>query len=490
LLDGPCAVGKCDPTTGICVGDPTPGTPCDDGDPCTTDDACDAAGTCAGGAKVDCSHLDAVCATGVCGPTGECVSQPKLGSPCSDSDPCTIGDACDTQGACAPGTALDCSLLDTECAMGACDETGVCVAIPDPAKSCDDQDACTLDTCEESCGCTHETIDCSDGIACTLDSCDPASGCENCPSDELCDDGAFCNGAETCNAETGCAVGVVPNCDDGNPCTIDTCSDQAASCLHDGAAGLGTHCEAVGPCGSVGLCNALGFCEPLAAVHEMDVIDFEGLPAGTVLTTVVGDGGNGPIGIAGINPNLPAATPAAIVYDSACTGGCTGGDADLGTPNQAFGGPGAGAGGGPSSAFPNAVAQGKIAIVAENLVDADADGLIDDPDDQADTQVELLFDFTTLDTVSVYELTLIDVDVGEPPSTVELLGPAGEALGTFNAPSTGDNGVTLLGLGPTAGVATMRVKLSCSAAIDDLVFSVETCDGSEGGVETPPACGQ
>lgn len=466
LLDGPCTVGKCDAATGVCASEPTSGTRCDDGDPCTTDDACNASGTCVSGGDVDCSHLDAACTTGTCNLEGECVSQPKPGSSCSDGDPCTVGDACDLKGICAPGTALDCSLVDTECATGTCDETGVCVAIPDPAKSCDDRNACTLD------------------------SCDPASGCSSNPSDELCDDGTFCNGMETCSAETGCVAGVLPNCDDGNPCTVDTCSDEAVSCLHDPAAGVGMPCETVGPCGDGGLCNAIGVCEPLTTVHEMDVIDFEDLPAGSVLTSVTGNGGNGPIGVTGTNPNFPSATPAAIIFNSACTRGCSGGDADLGTPNAAYGGPGSGSGGGPASPFPNTVAQGNVAIVAENLVDANVDGLIDDPDDQADTPVELLFDFSALDTVTVYELTIIDIDIGEVPPLVELLGSVGERVGTFNGPSTGNNGVALIDLGSTAGVAAVRIKLSCSGAVDDLVFSVETCDDADGGGKIPPSsCG-
>jgi hypothetical protein len=105
--------------------------------------------------------------------------------------------------------------------------------------------------------------------------------------------------------------------------------------------------------------------------------------------------------------------------------------------------------------------------------------------------VELLFDFSALGAVTVYELTVIDIEVGDVPPLVELLGPVGELLGTFNGLSTGDNGVALIDLGSTAGVATMRIKLSGSGAVDDLVFSVETCDDAGGSGEPPPSsCGQ
>ncbi|NIS35481.1 MAG: hypothetical protein GWO04_38545, partial [Actinobacteria bacterium] len=46
-----------------------------------------------------------------------------------------------------------------------------------------------------------------------------ASGCT---VDADCDDGVFCNGAETCTAGA-CAPGTAPSCDDGVACTVDTC---------------------------------------------------------------------------------------------------------------------------------------------------------------------------------------------------------------------------------------------------------------------------
>jgi uncharacterized repeat protein (TIGR03806 family) len=48
-------------------------------------------------------------------------------------------------------------------------------------------------------------------------------GGAECTSDAQCSDGNACNGIETC--ETGsCAGGAAPVCNDGNPCTTDTCS--------------------------------------------------------------------------------------------------------------------------------------------------------------------------------------------------------------------------------------------------------------------------
>ena len=48
---------------------------------------------------------------------------------------------------------------------------------------------------------------------------------------ELCDDGAYCNGAETCDPSTlACLPGEPIDCDDGDECTIDRCDGASRSC--------------------------------------------------------------------------------------------------------------------------------------------------------------------------------------------------------------------------------------------------------------------
>ena len=52
------------------------GDPCDDGDLCTVNDTCDN-GTCSGAVK-DCSSLDDQCNLGACDPgTGNCIQNPS-----------------------------------------------------------------------------------------------------------------------------------------------------------------------------------------------------------------------------------------------------------------------------------------------------------------------------------------------------------------------------------------------------------------------------
>ena len=70
--------------------------------------------------------------------------------------------------------------------------------------SCDDDNACTEESCDPVTGCMSEPVDCDDDNACTEDFCDPVTGCQHIP---IC-------------------------CDDNNACTIDTC-DPVTGCRHD-----------------------------------------------------------------------------------------------------------------------------------------------------------------------------------------------------------------------------------------------------------------
>jgi subtilisin-like proprotein convertase family protein len=63
-----------------------------------------------------------------------------------------------------------------------------------------------------------------DGLDCTTDLCDePSKSDIHFPIDALCDDGQFCNGAESCLVGAGCQAGNAALCDDGDPCTANQC---------------------------------------------------------------------------------------------------------------------------------------------------------------------------------------------------------------------------------------------------------------------------
>ncbi len=53
-----------------------------------------------------------------------------------------------------------------------------------------------------------------------------------CATDEECDNGVFCDGAEGC-VEGACVSSPAPDCDDGVACTVDSCDDTRGECVND-----------------------------------------------------------------------------------------------------------------------------------------------------------------------------------------------------------------------------------------------------------------
>lgn len=74
---------------------------------------------------------------------------------------------------------------------------------------------------------------CNDQIACTYDSCDTTAGrCLNVPDDTQCDNGIYCDGREVCVVGHGCESGPVITCSTGNACTIAQCVEANKGCLY------------------------------------------------------------------------------------------------------------------------------------------------------------------------------------------------------------------------------------------------------------------
>ena len=65
---------------------------------------------------------------------------------------------------------------------------------------------------------------CDDGVPCTTDSCVSATGCVHTPDNSKCDDGNACT-SDACNVATGCVnANISGSCSDGNACTTgDAC---------------------------------------------------------------------------------------------------------------------------------------------------------------------------------------------------------------------------------------------------------------------------
>ena len=263
-------------TEGSCA--PGPAVDCDDGNPCT-DDSCDESGACQhlpndilcddanactvgdickGGACTPAAALhcddDNLCTDDGCDIALGCVHGLNV-VPCNDGNACTLDDAC-SGGQCQPGEPRNCN-DGNPCTDDSCDPEIACVHIANHAP-CSDNNACTVgDTCSENTCLPGDVLPCDDGNVCTDDSCLPVTGCqyaanaapcddENACTDgdtcELaacspgepvsCDDSDFCNGIESCDADSGCVPGTPPDAGDDIPCTVDTCDEDTDSLVH------------------------------------------------------------------------------------------------------------------------------------------------------------------------------------------------------------------------------------------------------------------
>lgn len=200
---------------------------CDDGTWCNGTETCNPELGCQAGSEPDCDDGIACTADSCDENSDACAHVPQDGS-CDDGEPCNGNEQCDAVLGCVAGTPPD----------------------------CDDGNWCNgLESCEPGQGCVAGAPPvCDDGIECTIDSCDEGlDACASTPDHDACDNGLFCDGAETCDAVDGCQPGggdpCIPptqcdeendrcsgcsdddHCDDGVDCTADTC--EAGQCVND-----------------------------------------------------------------------------------------------------------------------------------------------------------------------------------------------------------------------------------------------------------------
>ena len=223
-----CTADSCDATLG-CQNMPLTGTSCADGDVCNGDEVCDA-GTCVAGTALDCDDANA-CTADSCDATMGCQNDPLTGTACPDGDLCNGDEICNA-GTCEAGTALDCDDSNV-CTEDSCEAAAGCMNAPLSGTACLDADVCNgSEMCMDGVCAAGTSLDCDDSNPCTADSCDAITGCANDPlSGTSCGDGDVCNGAEMCMDGT-CASGTPLDCDDMDPCTIDSC-DAVDGCAHE-----------------------------------------------------------------------------------------------------------------------------------------------------------------------------------------------------------------------------------------------------------------
>jgi len=220
----PCTIDACEANKG-CAYTPQDAIPCDDGNDCTSSDAC-AGGLCVG-QGTNCDDADP-CTDDTCSPATGCAHAPNFG-PCEDGDPCTIGDKCSAK-ACKSGAYKVCADDGNPCTDDGCVSGKGCLYAPKPGPCTDDNPCTDGDTCQGGVCVPGPGVSCDDGNPCTLDSCDPVNGvCKHAPNNGACDDGNGCTQNDTCGG--GSCAGTPISCDDGNPCTDDACA-PAKGCVY------------------------------------------------------------------------------------------------------------------------------------------------------------------------------------------------------------------------------------------------------------------
>lgn len=264
-----CTSDSCDPSVGCKYTNATSATSCDDGSLCTTNDKCNGAGGCAGTPKVCDAAADDCHAPGTCNPAdGVCSAGAALpnGSLCNDDNACTRVDTCQS-GSCVGSSPIVCDA--TECRnAGACDpDTGTCGGTPKAnGTACSDFNVCTLtDSCQNGSCIGTGSLSCDDGDPCTIDSCDARTGCTHTPAatGTACDDGNACTTASQCNAGKCVAVANL-DCSDDDPCSVDRC-DPTIGCVDEDAPN-GTRCD------DGNLCTQVDGCQAGACVGSFPVV--------------------------------------------------------------------------------------------------------------------------------------------------------------------------------------------------------------------------
>ena len=340
---------------GVC--DACEGVTCNDQNVCTRDSCNPLTGQCDSapiedGTDCDFEGLPGRCMGGTCGDAMLCKDVV-----CDDENPCTLDSCNPLNGDCERSPVKDGSDCDADglpgiCTDGFCEAADLCANV-----ACDDGNPCTDEACSPQTGacqvvsvadgsfcdyeglpgiCTGgvcadanlcENVPCEDGNPCTEDSCNPLNGkCINAPVADgaLCDyDGlpGLCTGGVCADANL--CEGV--SCEDGNPCTDNDCNRLNGECVSSKLAD-GTVCDFGG---LPGLC-ANGVCEDAKLCEGKDCNDGNPCTAdscqastGECASTAVADGSSCDFG------GLPGLCTGGVCEDAKL---CEGKDCNDGNP--------------------------------------------------------------------------------------------------------------------------------------------------------------
>jgi cysteine-rich repeat protein len=237
----------CTFNTNVCgdgVVDAACGEKCDDGNTA----ACDGCSpTChiesCGNGIVECSEqCDDGASNGAAGDpcTAKCTFVTPLACACGNGivEP-QCGEQCDDH------NTVSCDGCSVTCQIETLDPNVPCAPCAADI-DCDPLQACGPSTCQDGVCKAHTPPDCNDANKCTNDSCNPSTGaCVHTPI--VCQDATACDGTLSCDPGSGqCVNGTVPDCDDHDACTVDSCRETSPgfACVHQLEPGLaGAQCR-------------------------------------------------------------------------------------------------------------------------------------------------------------------------------------------------------------------------------------------------------
>ena len=222
---------------------------CNDNNACAVDDTCKL-GVCTGKILQCYDGLD--CTQDSCDKGTGCTFAVQDKAPCSDGSACTLGDTC-AKDKCI-GAVKTCE-DNNDCTIDTCDSAiGNCNFTANDGYYCSDNNACTSgDVCKGT-KCTGTTIICNDGNTCTSDSCNQKTGCVFIPTPNApCDDNDKCSTDEICQQSVCKAKPVI--CNDDNTCSKDSCDKATGKCVFQ-TYNDSYQCDDSDPCTTADICLA------------------------------------------------------------------------------------------------------------------------------------------------------------------------------------------------------------------------------------------
>jgi hypothetical protein len=250
----------CSETADACSGNDPDGTTCRDGTFCNGADLC-VAGACTSHAGDPCDGPDGDedCSESCSEAEDSCTVADPNGTACDDRTFCNGGDTC-AAGSCSQhaGDPCDGPDGDVDCAETCSEADDACTAADPDGSACTDALSCNgTDTCAAGLCAAHQSSSCTgiDGDADCAESCsDSVAGCAgNDPAGAPCDDGVFCNGADFCSNGS-CSVHA------GNPCPGPDGDGNCSESCNEAAAACTAADPAASPCDDGLFCNGADTC--------------------------------------------------------------------------------------------------------------------------------------------------------------------------------------------------------------------------------------